>query len=236
MGENEDPKPNPGKPEAGGNLTSIGMLVAPLIAAMGALALTGTIGRVQRDYPEWFSVALILVVASGVLWVAAPSFPSWRIGGKVHFSTLAKAVAFGAAGAGFMLALGLAVSTADNTPRPQITPTLSEDGRKLTAKVTASNLPTDQRLVVKIDLLKDRQALVPVYESYMGPNGDGNIDQTVTIPLPKSGFTEVGVMAHTGDREAKCDDFEAVAENEEFRTGTGCAIIALPQYVLQPKR
>lgn len=41
-------------------------------------------------------------------------------------------------------------------------------------------------------------------------------------------------MAHTGDREAKCDDFEAVAENDEFRTGTGCVIIALPEYVLKP--
>jgi hypothetical protein len=234
MGENDEPKPKPDKPEAAGNLTSIGMLVAPLVAAMGALALTGTIGRVQRDYPEWFSVALILVVVSGVLWVAAPTFPSWKIG-KARFSTLAKAVAFAAGGAGFMLALALAVSTADNTPRPQITPTLSEDGSKLTAKITASNLPTDQRLVVKIDLLKERDELAPVYESYMGPNGDGNIDQTVTIPLPKSGFTEIGVMAHTGDREAKCDDFEAVAENEEFRTGTGCVIIALPQYVLQPE-
>jgi hypothetical protein len=234
MGENEDPKPKPEKPEAGGNLASIGMLVAPLVAAMGALALTGTIGRVQRDYPEWFSVALILVVVSGVLWVAAPNFPSWRIGGRVHFSTLAKAVAFVAGGAGFMLALGLAVSTADNTPRPQITPTLSDDGRKLTAKITASNLPTDQRLVVKSDL-EHRDELAPVYESYMGPDGDGNIDQTVTIPLPKSGFTEVGVMAHTGDREAKCDDFEAVAANEEFRTGTGCVIIALPDSVLGPK-
>ncbi|HEY5941338.1 MAG TPA: hypothetical protein VIT89_00565 [Solirubrobacterales bacterium] len=236
MAENDDPNPNPDKPKAEGNLTSIGMLVAPLVAAMGALALTGTIGRVQRDYPEWFSVALILVVASGVLWVAAPSFPSWRIGSRVQFSTLAKAAAFVAGGAGFMLALALAVSTADNTPRPQITPTLSEDGSKLTAKITASNLPTDQRLVVKIDLLEGRQGIASIYESYMGPDGDGNIDQTVAIPLPKSGFSEIGVMAHTGDREAKCDDFEAVAEDEEFRTGTGCVIIALPEYVLESKR
>lgn len=232
MGAKEHPKQENGKPEAGANIGSIGMLIAPLIAAMGGLALTGTIGRVQRDEPLGLCIALSLVVASGVLWVAATSFPSWELGKRIHFSSFAKGAAFIAALAGFALALILAVNTADNTPRPQITPTLSEDGSKLTAKVTASNMPTDQRLVVRIDLLEGRQALAPIYESYMGPDGDGNIDQTVTIPLPKSGYTEVGVMAHTGDREAKCDDFEAVAANEEFRTGTGCVIITLPEHAL----
>src|ERR1700733_2849745 len=59
---------------AGVSLASIGMLIAPLVAAMAALALTGTIGRVQRDEPLGISISIGLVIASGVFWVAASTF------------------------------------------------------------------------------------------------------------------------------------------------------------------
>lgn len=227
---------DPGKDGAGG-LTAIGMLVAPLIAAMGGLALTGTIGRVQRDEPTGFCIALALVIASGVLWVAAPNAPDWKIRKKLPLSTATKGIAFVLGGIGFVAALALAVNTANNAPRPQITPTLvlSDGGGKLTTEIEASNLATDRRLAFRVDLLRRMEVVGHVYESYIGPDGDGNIDETVTVALPKSNYTEVGVKAYTGTTSPNCDDFSLVRDNDQFLTGTGCVIITLPEAAVRQR-
>lgn len=228
---------NTGK-DVAGNLTSIGMLVAPLIAAMGGLALTGTIGRVQRDEPTGFCIALALVIASGVLWVAASNVPDWKIREKLTLSTAVKGVAFLFGGIGFATALALAVNTANNAPRPQITPTLilGDGGSKLKTEIKASNLATDRRLAFRVDLLRRMEVVGHVYESYIGPDGDGNIDETVTVALPKSDFTEIGVKAYTGTTSPSCDDFSLVRDDDQFLTGTGCVIITLPDAAVRQKR
>jgi hypothetical protein len=68
----------------------------------------------------------------------------------------------------------------------------------------------------------------PLYRAYVGPDSDGNVDQTVTTPLPRSGFTEVGIKAYTGTTSPSCDDFSTVRENATIGSGTGCVIISMP--------
>ncbi|MDQ3725532.1 MAG: hypothetical protein M3335_06550 [Actinomycetota bacterium] len=209
--------------------------MAPLIAAMGGLVLTGTIGRVQRDEPELLSLAILLVVVSGVLWVAAPSFEGAKIIKRWRADVAAKRWAFVFGGIGFMLALGIAVNSADNSPRPRLIPTLSEDGSKLTTTIEASNLPSDRRLAFRIDLLRQRQTVGHVYEAYVGPDGDGNVNQTITVPLPESGYTEIGVKAYTGTSAPGCDDFAEVLDDDDLLSGTACAVITIPAKAVRKK-
>jgi hypothetical protein len=96
------------KESTGGvGLSSIGLLVAPLIAALAGLALTGTIGRVQRDEPLGLSIAIGLVIASGALWVIASNVTAPETGkkrGTADILLRVFSVAFAAGG--FILALG----------------------------------------------------------------------------------------------------------------------------------
>lgn len=206
------------------------MLVAPLIAALGGLALTGTIGRVQRDYPGWLSVAIGLVVASGAVWVLASTLTAPEQGKKRGaLDIILRILSVFLAAAGFILALELAVSTANNEPRPQLSAILSEDHSKLTTTVAASDLPSNHRLAFRIELLANSSLVQPLYQAYVGPNSDGNVEQTITTPLPPAGYNEISVKAYTGTTAPTCDDFSAVRENATIGSGTGCVIVSLPQ-------
>ncbi len=218
------------------SLTSIGMLVAPLIAALAGLALTGTIGRVQRDEPVLFSVAIGLVIASGVLWVAAETFTAPKTGESRNTPDIVlRSIAFLFAGAGFIIALAAAVATANNESRPQISSLVSDDGAKLTTHVTASNLRSDHRLAFRIDLLQDGKPTGSLYRAYVGPNSDGTVDQTVTNLLPAGKYDEIGIKAYTGTTSPGCDDFKAVKETATFGSGTGCVIMRVPPREQKPQ-
>lgn len=223
-------------------LAAVAMLVAPLLTAVSGLALTGIIGRVQRDEPKLFLIAIGLVIAAGTLWVLASTFAAFR-GRRSTIDLLLRLVAFTLAAGGFGVAIGSAIDAANNEPRPQITSTLSEDGTKLTVNVKASNLATEKRLAIRVDLLSQAGSVGEAYEAYIGPDGDGNIDHTATVSLPKSGYTRIGVRAHTGSNEPKCvrseeeqremeelDTDNRKAEEEDRASGTGCVIITLPKY------
>jgi hypothetical protein len=229
------PQQNGAPPAAGGtsdgtSITSIGLLVAPLLTILAGLAATGTIGRVQRESPLGLSIAIGMVIFAGVVWVAASTFTAPKSGDdRSKTDIVLRSVALGLAGIGFILALAVAVATANNEPRPQISPSLSEDGTKLTTHVTTSGLPTDQRLAFKVDLLSRGQVVGQVYQAYVGPDTDGDVDQTITTPLPTSGYTEIQIKAYTGTTSPACDDFTQVREDATFGSGTGCVILTLPQ-------
>jgi hypothetical protein len=205
------------------------MLIAPLVAALGGLALTGTIGRVQRDDPLGISIAIGLVVASGALWVVA-SVTTAPTGDEHRgpLDTFLRIVSIVLAAAGFVLALAVAVSTANNEARPQISAILSKDYSKLTTQVTASGLPSNNRLAFRIDLLKKSEFVRSLYQAYVGPDSDGNVKQTIKTPLPQGNYNEIGIKAYTGTTAPFCDDFAAVRENATIGSGTGCVLISIP--------
>lgn len=218
---------------AAGDLAAIAALVTPFLAALGALALTGTIGRVQRNEPELIAWALFLVLLAGVLWLLAGQLGKWPL--------LLRSLACAAALVGFVLGLSAAVTTANDEPRPQIEASLDDDARKLTVEVKASNMETEDRLAIFIDALTRAPenpggyGVEPVYRAYEGPDEDGNFEGTITTFLPKGRYTDVGIKAFTDETSLACDDqlTRSAALNESTRSGgkpgsgTGCVTMAL---------
>lgn len=89
-----------------GAIPVVGVLIAPLVAAVGLLTATGTIGLVQRNEPVKLILGLLLVVLAGGLWFASAQVP------KRKATWILRVIALGASVAGF----GLAV-WAPSTPR-----------------------------------------------------------------------------------------------------------------------
>jgi hypothetical protein len=211
-----------------GNLAAVAALVTPLIAALGALAVTGTVGRVQRNEPVMISLALFLVVGAGALWLIASQIST--------FARTVRIAASVAALAGFVIGFYAAVSTANDQPRPQIDASLSDDARKLTAEVTASNMETEDRLAVFVDVFIRSQAdvLEPVYSAYEGPDADGNIKLHLSTILPKGPYTDVSIQAFTGESaicnealEEEASEESSEAAVEKLGLGTGCVVLPI---------
>lgn len=228
----------PKKAPPAADLASIVVLVTPFIGALGALAVTGTIGRVQRNEAGMTSWALILVLFAGTLWLVASQFPSaakW-----IRLFACVPAVI------GFALGLSAAVDTTNDEPRPRIEASLSDDARKLTAEVTASSMETDDRLAIFIDAFNGETGESrSVYYAFQGPDADGNADTTVSTAVPPGPYDYVSVQAFTGD-ETECalhpeedqpkparaagEDVTPEPSKGDERvlgSGMGCAVLAL---------
>jgi len=215
-------------------LTGVALLVAPLLAAMGALAVTGVVGRVQRDHPSKLSWALGLVLAAGALWVLGSVFRNATVVRVLH--VIAVLLAF----TGFVLALVAAVATANDQSRPQITASLGARESTLTATISAGDLATKDRVAIEVDALtrnpdvsrlygdpfNDR--VERVYRAYVGPDNDGRVTHKFTIGLPGGGFTDVGIKAYTGKQSPTCDDLsDKQIETHGTGSGTACVTIRL---------
>ena len=212
-------------------------LVAPLAATMALFKATGTIGRIQRDEPYWLLLAIALVLLAGTT-LAIASFLSgegesskakWWERRLFLFAAACTALGFG-------IALWLVFDNADQEPRPTIAATLSDDHSKLTAHVTASNLRTDDRLALKVDLATVRSGMtvdsvhpfqmngtLPLQRTYVGPDSDGKIDQRVTMSIPTGGrYTNLVIKAYTSPTNQSCRELSGGADR-----GTACTILYL---------
>jgi hypothetical protein len=123
-------------------LAAIIALIAPLTVAIGSLVVSGPVGRIQRNEPFLFTLALALLIIGSAIWflVMLPKRPS-----------LLQWVAVGIVCVGYIGAFAIAIYTANQQPRPRIAANLSEDRTKLTTTITASDLKTDDRLAIFID-------------------------------------------------------------------------------------
>jgi hypothetical protein len=224
------------------DITSVGMLVTALIGLLGALTLSGTVGRVQRNHPKGFTIAICLVVVAAAAWILANQWEK-RAG-------LLRGAALGLAVIGYGIAIAITIATANDEPRPHITTKLSRNRSVLHATVKASDLPVKDRLKVQVDLLQRKPnpgsgdplfstSPQSIYRAYIGPDADGNVKQSFATPLPRRGpFTDVGIKAFTGSASPGCDDL-VVLPNQRQTTGyrgsgTGCVIIALHPARLAP--
>lgn len=214
------------------SITSIALLVAPLVAALALLTATGTIGRIQRDHPGLFTLAIALVLLAGLIWVLV-SLPKRKEGRGWWIPRIAAGVL---AAAGFILAMGLAIELVGDEPRPRIAAALNKDRTVFEATVTASGLSTPHRLAIEVDALR-RSPEDPdeflgsdrLYRAYIGPDTDGNVSQTVKVPVPRRDFTDIGIKAYTGETSYGCDDYptQAVRRDKNFGSGTACVTLAL---------
>lgn len=190
------------------------VLFIPFITGLAGLAATGTIGRVQRNEPAMLSAALFLVLGAGALWLISSQLKASPKAVRVA----ASAVAF----LGFVLGFYATVSTANDEPRPQISASLSDDARKLTAEVSASNLETEDRLAIFVDVFNREggEFFEFVSSAYEGPDADGNVEITLSTNLPKGPYTDVSVKAFTG-QGGECNDLMTEKEKEEVAKGAG---------------
>jgi len=219
------------------DLAGVFALVAPLAATLGLFKATDSIGRIQRDEPGLLWLAITLVLLAGTMLTIA-NFLSGE-GESKKGKRWGRGLFFGASvctAFGFALALGLVFSNAGQESRPQIAATLNDAETKLTAHVTASNLRTDHRLAVKVDLATVRfghtvdsvhpfmrHGSLPLERAYMGPNPDGNVDQELILSIPPGGkYTNVVIKAYTGATNQSCRELAKGAD-----PGTACTIIAL---------
>lgn len=224
------------------DLAGVFGLVAPLAATLGLFKASGSIGRIQRDDPYllWFAIALVLLAGTML------SLATFLSGEEVNKEAKGwekrrqweKRLFIGAAlstAIGFVLALGLVFTNAGDEPRPAISAALSPDQSTLTAHVTASNLKTDHRLALKVDLATVKPGLtvdavhpfmkggtLPLERTYVGPDSDGNVDQTIRLAVPDGGaYTNLVVKAYTSQTNQSCR--EPAGED----SGTACTILYL---------
>lgn len=213
-------------------------LVAPLAATLGLFKATGSIGRIQRDEPEWLWLAITLVLIAGTMLTIA-TFLSGD-GESQQARRWEKRLFFGSAACtavGFAIALSLVFNNAGEEPRPAISATLNPTHTQLDARVTASNMRTDHRLVVKVDLATVRPGLtvdslhpfmkdgtLPLERTYIGPDSDGNVDQRITMAIPPGGsYTNLVVKAYTGPTNQSCRELA----KSSAEPGTACTILYL---------
>ena len=220
-------------------LAGVVALVAPLVATVGLFKATGTIGRIQRDHPVGLVVAVALVlIAGGLLTVASYLKGRGSQGDSDHSTAFWLSIA-GIVGTllGFGLAIALVVGNASKEPRPRITASLNRNESKLTAEVAASNLKTSHRLAIKVDLatLKPGKTIedefpfakggsLPLERAYVGPNGDGDVKQTISLPVPQGGkYTDVVIKAFTGQQNSSCQELPGATGDP----GTACTFLTL---------
>src|SRR6188472_3443059 len=204
---------------------------------MGLFKATGSIGRIQRDDSKGLLVAIVLVLAAGTMVTVATFLAGegesakgkrWErclFGGAIICTVL-----------GFIVAIDLVVNNAREEPRPAIDAALSNDQSELTAHVTASNLKTDHRLAIDVDLATVRPNMtvdaahpfmvdrnLPLERTYIGPDSDGNVDQRITMWIPPGGsYTNLVIKAYTADTNRACKELVEGTER-----GTACTILYL---------
>jgi hypothetical protein len=233
------------KTSKGAELVGILGLIAPLAAALGTLALTGTVGRIQRNAAPETRWAFILVVVASGFWgvgLLLKAKDKWNTRDRWSFGL--RSVATVLAALGTVLALKAAITTAERQPRPHISVSLNSAHTVVTATVTASSLRTESRLAIFVDGLvwppasKAPNRKISLYEAYVGPDKDGNVTQTASVAVPaKQGFTHIGVQAFTGKVSRGCDDLQQKAEHgksgaparpdSQIESGTGCVVQSL---------
>jgi hypothetical protein len=219
------------------DLAGVFALVAPLAATLGLFKATDSIGRIQRDEPFFLWLAIALVLIAGTLLTIANFLAGEGESARArHWSRRLFFAATVCTAFGFMLALGLVFGNAGQESRPQIAATLNATETKLTAHVTASNMRTDHRLAVKVDLATVnpdltvdsihpflKEGSLPLERAFMGPNPDGDVDQDLTLSIPPGGdYTNVVIKAYTGATNQSCRELAKGAD-----PGTACTILAL---------
>jgi len=220
------------------DLTGVFGLVAPLAATLGLFKATGSIERIQRDEPVWLFVGVALVLAAGTM-VTIASFLAGE-GESKRSKLVSRLLYFAATGCtvlGFAVALYLVFDNASEESRPSISASFNDGQSRLTGRVTASNLTTGDRLVLKVDLatLKagntiddvhpfDPHGSISLERAYIGPDGNGNVDREFSLSVPPGGqFTHLTIKSFTGERTRSC----AEPEERQFGPGTACVFLAL---------
>ena len=228
----ESGTPTNGNNQAAATITLMVGAVAALGTGITSLAVTGTLGRIQRNHATWFAIAIGLVVAASACWLIAAALarqdatpsptgaePSTTGqagggggGGGGGGSKLQHRLAAGGiilAGLGVILGFIISVNTAGEPERPIVSLRLDPTTLTLSGTAKVSRLSSEEPLTVTIDgMRRDGAKLVVTQrlaEASVGPDSDGNANEEILVHIPPGQFDVVGVRATTKDDQKPAD-------------------------------
>jgi hypothetical protein len=221
----------PGAPTFGKDVKgAAGFLLAgvPALASLlAAVSITGdTAGRMARNHPY------ATIGAFGLAAVAAFLGAFAAFGVTAGSRAERNAIHAGIAALAAALAFGIyaSVETWGDRPQPSIT-LRPRTPSSVSVTVTASGLRRGDHISVEVEQLlrgSDRswQPGLPLYGASLGPDGDGNVKQTVDLFVPPGDFDDIGARAWVGDEPAPCYG---------RGTTTGCVRVHLPRPQERPQ-
>jgi hypothetical protein len=165
-------------------------------ALLTALAVTGDlVGRMARNHPAATFGAF--GCAALALFLGAVAAFALRTGSHAERRTLSCGLAV--LGAALVFTVYGGVETWGDRPQPSITVTPMR-GSLITVSVHATGLRSHDHVVVEVEELPGRQ----LYGASFGPDGDGELKQTVDLTLPPGAFDAIGAKAWVGDEPRDC--------------------------------
>lgn len=222
----------PGAQGTGLQATATIAAAGALVTGIGALSLTGTLGRVQRNHEVAFVTAITLLIVGAGLIAGSSVVGGWP-------RRLIQGIGMIAAIVGAAIGFGAAIDTASETERPTLDVRLDPRTLTVTGTVSAANLSSGDGLEVRVDGLVDFDHnldtvdhLQPVNLSrtVVGPDSDGNATQDIDVQLPHGGYDAVGVTASVGEQEQSC----GLARQVHVDGGTACINLPLPRRLSRP--
>ena len=200
-------------------------------ALLTALAITGDlVGRMARDHP-WATFGAFGSAAVAVFLGAVAAF-----GLRENSSEERHALYLGliVLGAGLVCTVYAGVKTWGDRPQPSITLT-PKRGSVVGISVRGTGRRSSDHLVVEVEQLlraPDENGQLtwkpgqPLYSASLGPDGSGNVAQTVDVPLPAGDFDDVGARVWVGKEPKDC---------YADRNTTGCVRVYVPRPQERPQ-
>src|SRR5438309_11642877 len=200
-------------------------------ALLTALAITGDlVGRMARDHP-WATFGAFGSAAVAVFLGALAAF-----GLREDSKEERRALYLGlfVLGAGLVFAVYAGVKTWGDRPQPSITVT-PKRGSVVGISVRGTGLRSTDHLVVEVEQLlraTDENGQLtwkpgqPLYSASLGPDGSGNVAQTVEVPVPAGAFDDVGARVWVGKEPKDC---------YADRNTTGCVRVYVPRPQERPQ-
>jgi hypothetical protein len=178
--------------------------VAALATAITSLAVTGTIGRMQRNHPKAFAIAIGLIVAGSAMLLIAGILAK-RPGLRSGLVRAGGVVGVAAAAAALIVGFYFSIKTVGEPERPVVSVTLDPGTMVLTGTAEVERLSSGTPLTVTVDgIVRHGSTLVitqRLAEASVGPDGDGNATKSIVVPVPSGRFDVVGVRATTKDSD-----------------------------------
>jgi hypothetical protein len=224
-------------------LASVVAAATALVTGVGALTLTGTLGRVQRNHGMLFAIALGVAVVGAGIWlgsslISLKARPIRRRGWTLGRRQVAQGLAAILTVVGVALGFITAVITANDTEQPTVTVKLDDESLALTGTAAVNNLSSADRLGVVVDGLSKSANGYRIEEnlshSLVGPDGEGKAKTEFDVQVPPGRFDAVGVKAFTDDPEP-CGVYRRKGEKKSNDGGTGCVVLPLPARPARPQ-
>jgi hypothetical protein len=239
------------------DVAQIATAATAAIAVVASLAVTGVLARAEQNHPFYLFGGVLAILLGAFLWLVAALVPAtfkisvppvqfffrrlprnWKVARppaerRVSPAPILRVVASLLFLGGLIAAIWGVLETQRDAQRPTVSVSFDATKNVLKATVSADGLRTDQRMALRVDVLKQagtthnlkvaKPEALPLYFALLGPDADGKLkyDFSVYVP-PKKNI--VGVEAWTADQKPPClDRVKPVRQSKE----AGCVIVQL---------